>query len=128
MRFLLDTHLLLRVAMDSPRLSERARQVVDDEESELSFSAASIWEVAIKNLLGRDDFSADPRALRLGLLRAGFVELPIDGEDAAATGDLPAVHRDPFDRLILAQARRHGLTLLTSDRTVASYGNGIELL
>lgn len=122
MILLLDTHILLRAAYDPPGLSQDARSIIEDHSNTLVFSAASIWEVAIKSSLGRKDFLADARVLRRALLEAGYQELPLDGAHTAAVADLPALHKDPFDRILLAQARHEGITLLTSDQTVAAYG------
>jgi PIN domain nuclease of toxin-antitoxin system len=125
---LLDTHILLWAASAPERLSPRALALISDESSELVFSAASIWEVAIKSSLGRKDFSADAHLLRRGLLDAGFAELPIRSEHAAAVVDLEAIHRDPFDRILVAQSRYEGFVLVTSDTSLAAYGGTIELV
>lgn len=115
MRLILDTHLLLWAAGFSGRLpaAARSRQPV--------FSAASLWEIAIKRMLGRDDFVVDPRVLRRGLLENGYEELPIMGAHAVFIDSLPLLHRDPFDRMLVAQATVEGITLLTSDARVARY-------
>jgi PIN domain nuclease of toxin-antitoxin system len=123
---LLDTHLLLWNAGRPDRLSAEARRVIDAPENELFFSAASLWEIAIKTSLGRSDFSVDARLLRRGLLDRGFVEVPVTGEHAVAVGDLQPIHKDPFDRILVAQARVEGITLLTSDSTIARYGGSIH--
>lgn len=125
---LLDTHLLIWSAIDSPSLPLEARRLLTEPESELRFSAASIWEVAIKHALGREDFCLDPLVLRRGLLEAGFTELAVTGRHAAGVALLPKIHREPFDRLLVAQAVAEGITLLTSDRLVASYPGPIRLL
>ncbi len=125
MRFLLDTHVLLWAAEGSPRLSPKARDLIDDPANEILFSVASLWEVAIKTARGRDDFMVDPVELRSELLANGFTELPVQGPHVVFTSRLPAIHKDPFDRLLVAQALTEGLTLLTSDRVVASYSAGI---
>ncbi len=121
MKLLLDTHLLLWAVEDSPRLSKTACELIDDENNELFFSAASVWEVAIKRGLGRDDFDVDARMLRRGLLDNGYSELPVMSEHAVAIDALPPIHRDPFDRLLIAQAIVEGITLLTVDAQVARY-------
>ena len=121
MRLLLDTHLLLWAAGASPRLSLEAREPIDDPDNELTFSVASIWEVAIKFSLRRDVFDADPRLLRRSLLDNSYRELPITGEHALAAANLPPLHRDPFDRMLVAQSIVEGITLLTSDPRVAQY-------
>jgi len=121
MKLLVDTHLLLWLALGSSKLSARARAVIDDAGNSLFFSAASIWEVAIKRGLDRDDFTTDPRLLRRGLLDNGYEELPIDSRHAVATLDLPPLHKDPFDRILVAQAMVEGMTLATADEAVARY-------
>ena len=122
MKLLLDTHLLLWVAEPSKRLSADTRELIDDPDNEPVFSAASIWEVAIKGSLGRKEFRADPRLLRRSLLDNGYPELLIDSKHAAAVGDLPPIHRDPFDRILVAQSIVEGIVLLTHDPIVAQYG------
>jgi PIN domain nuclease of toxin-antitoxin system len=124
MKLLLDTHLLLWAACD--QLPPGAAALIDDPANELIFSAASIWEVTIKNSLGREDFKADPHLLRRGLLDNGYVELPITSEHTLAVSQLPHHHKDPFDRLLVAQATVEGITLVTSDPIVASYPGPIR--
>lgn len=128
MIFLLDTHLLLWASAAPERLSTRAATIINDPTSGLMFSAASIWEVAIKSRLGRADFSADARLLRRGLLENGYAELAIESDHTLATLDLPELHRDPFDRIQVAQARVEGIVLLTTDVRVADYGSPVELV
>jgi PIN domain nuclease of toxin-antitoxin system len=119
--FLLDTHLLLWAAGPIERLSSDARLLIDDPDNELVFSTASIWEVAVKYGRGRDDFQADPRLLRRGLLDNLYRELLITGEHAVAVASLPPLHRDPFDRMLVAQSLVEGIMLLTTDPLVAQY-------
>lgn len=126
MNLLLDTHVLLWAAADAPRLGEDARDLISDENNALWFSAASIWEVAIKTGLGRPDFAVDPQLLRRGLLENGYNELSISARHAAGGTHLPAIHRDPFDRLLVAQATDEGLLLLTADDEVAFYPGPIR--
>lgn len=121
MKLLLDTHLLLWAASDPARLSPVARALIEEPENELFFSAASLWEIAIKRGLGRADFLVDPRVLRRGLLDNGYSELPVGSEHAVAIESLPPIHKDPFDRLLVAQATIEGITLLTADSLVAQY-------
>lgn len=121
MKLLLDTHILLWAALDVTQLSQQARAMLESDDAVLFFSAASIWEVAIKNGLGRADFVVDARLLRRGLLENGYVELPITGEHAIETGLLEDLHQDSFDRMLIAQARVEGLQLITADDTVAQY-------
>ena len=125
MTLLVDTHLLLWAAGEPQRLSKKARRLLDDPDSQLWFSAVSLWEVAIKHGLGREDFRVDPRRLRRGLIDNGWRELTISSEHAVATLDLPPLHKDPFDRMLVAQAQVEGLALVTSDELVARYGGNI---
>jgi len=125
-KLLLDTHLLLWAAGDPGRLSKAARALIDDSENELLFSAASLWEIAIKSNLDRHHFRVDARLLRRGLLDNGYVELPITGEHAVNVDRLPATHKDPFDRILAAQALVEGITLLTNDRRLADYPGPIR--
>ena len=126
MKFLLDTHLLLWTAGDPKRLSAKARKLINEPTSELFFSAASLWEIAIKRGLGRDDFKVDVRLLRRGLLDNGYKELTISSEHAVATDSLPPIHKDPFDRILIAQALVEGITLLTSDAVMAQYPGAVR--
>jgi PIN domain nuclease of toxin-antitoxin system len=121
MNLLLDTQLLLWAAGNGDRLSPDARSLIEDAANELVFSAASLWEIAIKRRLGRRDFQVDARILRRGLLDNGYSELPVAGEHAVAIDGLPPIHSDPFDRILVAQATIEGITLITSDRVVARY-------
>lgn len=121
MKLLLDTHVLLWAAGNPELLSNSARELLTDPQNELWFSAASIWEISIKRGLGRDDFQADPRLLRRGLLDNGYSELPITSEHALTIELLPPIHKDPFDRILIAQALVEGITLVTSDPAVARY-------
>lgn len=121
MKLLLDTQLLLWAAGQPERLSAAARRHIDNPKNELLFSAASLWEIAIKSSLGRDDFRVEPRVLRRGLLDNGYIELPITSEHAVNVESLPPVHKDPFDRLLIAQALVEGITLLTADAQLARY-------
>ena len=126
MKLLLDTHLLLRAAGEPERLSKQARTLIEDRDNELLFSPASLWEVAIKRGLGRGDFNADARLLRRGLLDNGYSELPIISDHVVATGSLPPIHKDPFDRVLVAQATVEGVTLLTIDSLVSQYPGPIR--
>lgn len=121
MTLLLDTHLLLWAAGEPERLSPAARARIADPAETLFFSAASFWEIAIKAALGRADFVVEPRRPRRGLLDNGYAEMPVRSEHAVAVADLPPLHRDPFDRILVAQARIEGATLLTADAAVAAY-------
>ena len=128
MKLLLDTHLLLWAAGEPKKLSPKARRLIADTDNELIFSAASIWEVAIKRALGRADFQVDTRLFRRGLLDNGYMELPVFSAHAVAVEALPPIHKDPFDRLLVAQSLVEGIVLLTTDATVARYGGSIRLV
>ena len=121
MKLLLDTQLLLWAAGQPEHLPAGARAVVDDARNQLMFSAASLWEVAIKSGLGRGDFRADARLLRRGLLDNGYDELAITSEHAVAIASLPPIHKDPFDRMLVAQSTAEGILLLTAHPVVAQY-------
>jgi PIN domain nuclease of toxin-antitoxin system len=120
-KLLIDTQLLLWAAGQPDRLSASARSQLTSRSNDLYFSAASIWEVSIKNSLGRDDFRADPRVLRRGLIDNGYLELPITAQHAAQVDTLPSHHKDPFDRMLIAQAISEGFTLLTTDSQLTRY-------
>ena len=126
MKLLLDTHLLLWAAGEPQRLSKQARTLIDNPDNELLFSAASLWEVAIKRGLGREDFKVDARLLRRGLLDNGYSEVPIISDHVVATESLPPIHKDPFDRVLVAQATVEGVTLLTIDPLVSQYPGPIR--
>ncbi|TRC91305.1 type II toxin-antitoxin system VapC family toxin [Mesorhizobium sp. WSM4303] len=128
MKLLLDTHLLLLAAGEPGRLPLAALAEIEDPSHELLFSSASLWEVAIKRGLGRDDFTVDPRLLRRGLFDNGYHELPITSEHAVTVYGLPAIHKDPFDRILIAQATVEGITLLTTDDLIARYPGPIRKL
>jgi PIN domain nuclease of toxin-antitoxin system len=125
-RFLLDTHLLLWIAAHPERLSEELRHELSDPQNESVFSAASLWEISIKSALGREDFRVDPRLLRQKLLDNGYVELPITSEHAVSIDALQTLHKDPFDRILLAQALSEGMTLLTADEQLAQYSGPVR--
>jgi PIN domain nuclease of toxin-antitoxin system len=127
-KLLLDTHLLLGVANEPRRLPRAARVQIENPENELLFSAASIWEITIKRSLGREDFDVDARVLRRALLDNGYTELPITGEHAINVDRLPSEHKDPFDRILVAQATVEGITLLTNDRKLTGYRGPVRLV
>jgi PIN domain nuclease of toxin-antitoxin system len=118
---LLDTHLLIWATAFSPTLPKKARALLTDPDNQLVFSAASIWEASIKQARGRPGFDIDTHLLRRALLGNGWEELQVTSEHALATINLPPLHKDPFDRLLLAQAIAEGMTLLTSDSILATY-------
>ena len=121
MKVLLDTHLLLWAAGQPSRLTRETRELLENPQIDVVFSVASLWEIAIKSGLGREDFHADARLLRRGLLENGYRELEIKGQHAVAIGVLPPIHNDPFDHILVAQAMIEGILLLTADPVVARY-------
>ena len=125
MKLLLDTHVLLWAAGQTGKLSRKTRTLLGDPDNALAFSAASLWEICIKQSLGRADFQVDARQLRRGLLDNGYSELAVTGAHALALDDLPPLHQDPFDRMLLAQARVEGITLLTADAQVLRYSGPV---
>ena len=126
MKLLLDTHLLLWAASDPKRIPKSARALIEDPENEVLFSAASLWEIAIKRSLGRQNFRVDPRLLRRSLLDNGYGELAITSEHVVYVDQLPARHKDPFDRVLVAQPIVEGITLLTNDQTLVGYPGTIR--
>jgi PIN domain nuclease of toxin-antitoxin system len=125
-KLLLDSHLLIWTAAGSGRVPKRAVPLLNDSENELFFSSASLWEITIKAATGRQDFQVDPRLLLRNLLDNGYVELPVTSRHGIAVFGLPNLHKDPFDRLLIAQAIVEGITLLTVDTTVAKYPGPIR--
>ncbi|PPK51327.1 type II toxin-antitoxin system VapC family toxin [Marinobacter persicus] len=128
MNLLLDTHILLWAAAEPQKLPGQAIELLENPVNPLYFSAASIWEVVIKNGLGRADFHVDPHLLRRGLLDNGYLELPISSQHTLAVSHLPDIHKDPFDRILVAQAESEGFLLLTADDIVAKYPGPIKKL
>ncbi len=126
MKFLLDTHLLLWAAGQPERLSKSARELIENPDNALYFSAASIWKIAIKSSLGREDFKADARLIRRGLIDNGYREISISSEHAAGVQSLPLVHKDPFDRLLIAQSLVEGMPLVTVDPVLSQYPGMIQ--
>lgn len=126
MKLLLDTHILLWAAGRPEKLSRKARRLLDDPDNALIFSAVSLWEIVIKQGLGRDDFDVNARQLRRGLLDNEYGELAVTSAHALAIEDLPPLHKDPFDRMLLAQSRVEGFTLLTADAQILQYPGLIQ--
>ena len=128
MRVLLDTQLLLWAAAKSRRIPKQARQILESRANEIYFSAASIWEIAIKLALRRRDFDVDLERLRPALAEMDFLELPVSAAHAAGVVSLPAIHKDPFDRMLLAQSLAEAARLITTDRALARYGSAVLLV
>ena len=123
MTLLLDTHILLWAA--EGELPESAAFFINARANTLLFSSASLWEIVIKHGLGRKDFIVDPVSLYNGLLYAGYNELAVSGQHILLVSSLPAIHKDPFDRILIAQAASEHITLLTADKMIAQYPGSI---
>ena len=126
MLLLLDTHVLLWAAAQPTKLTRSTRDLLKNTKNTLLFSAASIWEITIKHSLNRADFTVEPRVLRRALVDNGYEELAITSAHAVAVDQLPPLHRDPFDRMLIAQATVEGATLITADATVAKFPGSIR--
>ena len=118
MRLLVDTHIFLWWCADDRRLGSAEREAIRNPANEVYLSTASVWEIVLKQALGR---LRVPEPASSAALRLGFQPLPITFEHAEATASLPSLHRDPFDRLLVAQARVESLTLITHDPSIRSY-------
>ena len=128
MKFLLDTHILLWAAYEPDKLPLQARTIIATSDNDLFFSPASLWEIAIKKGLGRKDFRVELPQFRRALIDNGYMELPISSAHAIRTESLPQIHKDPFDRMLIAQSESEGLILLTADSTIARYSGPIRLV
>jgi PIN domain nuclease of toxin-antitoxin system len=128
MKLLLDSHLLVWMAAQSQNLSMLARQMITDPGNDVFFSSASLWQLTIKHHLGKADLPVHPRVLHDALLANEYIELAVTSRHALALSSLPPIHRDPFDRILIAQSIDEGMTLLTADRTIAQYGAPVRLV
>ena len=128
MKLLLDTHLLIWTAGNVRKLSKTARAMIEDRDNEIAFSAVSIWEIAIKYALEKPEFNVDPYIVRRGCLDNGMSELAMTSEHGIIVATLPHIHKDPFDRLLVAQAMAEGVTLLTADKTIGQYRGPVRLV
>ena len=128
MRLLVDTHLLLWAAARSRRLPKEARLLLEEPANEVFFSAASLWEIVIKAALRKPDFKVDVTLLRPALAEMGFAELPVSGTHAERLASLPLIHKDPFDRMLVAQSLAEPLVLLTNDGVLADYGDVVKVV
>jgi PIN domain nuclease of toxin-antitoxin system len=121
MIYLIDTHILIWLSMKTSRLDAATREILENPGNEVYFSAISIFEIAIKQQLARSDFLVEATGVRRAMLRERFMELTVDGLHAAFVATLPPIHKDPFDRLLVAQANVEGITLITADEQIARY-------
>ena len=127
MKLLLDTHFLIWAANEPEHLTAQVLNLIEDEDNSLYFSTCAIWEVAIKNGRGKPDFKINPWHFRNMLINNNFIELPVTSDHALVIATLPLIHKDPFDRMLVAQATHEGITLLTADATLARYPGPIML-
>ena len=127
-RLLVDTQLLLWNVYGSRKLPAKVARLFRDGRHEFFYSAASLWEIAIKSARGREDFTVDAAAVKGALDENGFHELPVRAEHAIAVSALPPIHGDPFDRMLVAQARSEAMALVTSDQRLADYPGAIEVV
>ncbi|MCL2019001.1 MAG: type II toxin-antitoxin system VapC family toxin [Oscillospiraceae bacterium] len=123
MKILVDTHILIWAAGN--KLSPELLEYIIDDDNILLFSSASIWEITIKYRMRKEGFNYNPISLYSGLIDAGYIELPISAKHSLQTMLLPDIHKDPFDRIMVAQALSEGLSFLTSDKTISEYPGSI---
>lgn len=126
MKFLLDTHFILWLPIGGRGIKRTARALLENSSNQFLFSAASIWEIVLKRARYRGVFGFDPREIRRQMIANGYEELPILSQHVFALETLAPIHKDPFDRLLIAQAIVEGSTLLTVDATVARYPGPIR--
>jgi PIN domain nuclease of toxin-antitoxin system len=125
-RFLLDTHFVLWSQGETRRVPAAASAAINDPDNQPIYSVVTLWEIAIKNARVRADFRVDARRLRTQLGLLSWEELPVTGAHALAVGDLPPLHKDPFDRLLIAQAKVEGIAFMTADARLAAYGYPVQ--
>jgi PIN domain nuclease of toxin-antitoxin system len=128
MKVLLDTHILIWALADPDKLSENGRLALEDPQNEILFSAASIWEIALKKRIGRIHFPFAPDQIAKAAKESGFAELPVFAIAAALVEQLPLHHRDPFDHLLIAQAMSEPARLFTADPLFARYSELVTTL
>jgi len=126
MKFLLDTQIILWAYLEPERLSNEVSSILEDWNSHLVFSVVNVWEIAIKRGLKKKGFQVDPRVIRAKMLDDRYEELLIRSQHAVEVDSLPRIHKDPFDRLLIAQAMVEGITLLTADDKIAQYSGPIR--
>ena len=128
MNYLVDTHLLIWAANHNPKLSFEAEAELTNPRNNLWFSVISLWEMALKRSMSRTTFIYDAGQLRSGFLSSGYQELAVESKHVLGVANMPMIHTDPFDRLLLAQAISEGLIFLTADRQMAGYGNDVKMV
>lgn len=122
MNLLLDTHVALWAITDSPRLTQSARQLILNPRARVWVSVASLWEIAIKFALGRGDMPISSQQALAYFQQSGYRILAVEAEHTSALEQLPPLHQDPFDRLLVAQAMTEPMQLLTHDAQLSGYG------
>jgi PIN domain nuclease of toxin-antitoxin system len=125
LNLLLDTHVALWAITDSPRLSDKARDLISSPRTTVWVSAANVWEIAIKHALGRGDMPVSGHDAMRYFQESGYRFLPVEAEHAVAVEELPVHHHDPFDRILVAQALVEPMRLMTHDPVVALYSDTI---
>ena len=123
MRVILDTHIMIWAIQGSPRLSQSVRDIINDDNNDVYFSTVSLIEISIKRKAHPEDMPFDAREARKLFVENGYEELPIDSLHAEAMDDLPLLHRDPFDRMLLAQAKAEGMKVVSHDNRFPAYGD-----
>ena len=128
MNYLVDTHLLIWAADHNPKLSFEAEAELTNPRNNLWFSVISLWEMTLKRSMNRKTFAYDAGQMRSGFLASGYQELAVESKHVLGLANMPTIHTDPFDRLLLAQAISEGLIFLTADRQMAAYGNDVKIV
>ena len=125
MKYLLDTHIILWAATDVKRLSRKAKTILEDMANVLYFSPISFWEISVKHAKHPDQMAITSEQARELAVKMGFIELPVRSRHGVDIANLPDIHNDPFDRMLITQARSDGLKLVSHDHKVAAYGEAI---
>lgn len=123
MNYLLDTHIVLWLAREPNKLSKQIIEILENLDNQIYFSSINLWEIALKNSLGKSGFQYDVVKLKILLLENGFLELPVTSNHAPAIATLPFIHKDPFDRMLIAQAMTENICLITDDDKILQYPN-----
>ena len=125
MKYLLDTHIILWAGFDVKRLSRKAKSILEDPENVLYFSPVSLWEISIKHEKHPEQMAITSERVREIAIKMGFIELPVRSRHGVNIANLPDIHNDPFDRMLITQARSDGLYLLSHDDKVIAYGTPV---
>ena len=128
MKFLLDTHILIWAAISPHKISPELASLLSDPSNHLYFSSASIWEISIKESLGKSDFKVSSKKLNDGLIENGYKEIKVSALHTMEVIKLPFIHRDPFDRILVATAIWENMPLLTNDSTLSPYHSLVRVL